>query len=123
MPVFSEKSLQRLGECHEDLQRVLRMAVEVMDFKVLQGHRGEAEQNKAFAEGKSKLQWPNSKHNQLPAQAVDVAPYPIDWEDRRRFHELAGVIKGIAHALGVQVKWGGNWERFKDYPHFELSAG
>ena len=39
------------------------------------GHRNKEDQNKAFAEGKSKLKWPKGKHNKLPSQAVDAAPY------------------------------------------------
>ena len=27
-----------------------------------------------------------------PSRAVDVVPYPIDWDDRERFHLFAGFV-------------------------------
>jgi len=64
----------------------------------------------------------------LPSLAVDVAPYPIDWNDRERFCYFAGYVKGIAKSLGTELRWGGDWDRdtqvkdnnFDDLPHFEL---
>jgi len=116
---FGKKSKKNLNTCHEDLQIILKEAIKVYDFSVLCGHRGEKEQNEAFANGKSKLKYPKSNHNQLPSNAVDIAPYPIDWKDINRFYELAGIIKGIAHILDIGIIWGGDWKFFKDYPHFE----
>ncbi|MDE0370390.1 MAG: M15 family metallopeptidase [bacterium] len=129
MPALSSRSLDRLDTCHEDLQRVMRMAIQHgPDFTVLQGHRGEREQEAAFRKGHSKVRFPDSKHNAIPARAVDVAPYPIDWNDLNRFRVLAGFVLGVAAALGVRMRWGGDWdrdfeeedERFRDLPHFEL---
>ena len=42
----------------------------------------------ARREGRSKLSWLESKHNCEPSRAVDIAPYPIDWDDRERFSHL-----------------------------------
>ena len=130
MPKFGSTSLERLQECDPTLQLILRWAVRYYDFTIVVGHRGEADQNAAFAAGNSKLQWPDGKHNSLPSKAVDIAPYPIDWEDTERFVFLAGVIMTIAHLLGVgdKIRWGDDWdrdgrmtdERFRDYGHFEV---
>ena len=90
------------------------------DFSILQGYRGEEEQNAAYEAGNSKLKYPDSKHNSLPSRAVDCAPYPIDWDDTERFKEMACVILEEASVAGVKLRWGGNWKTFKDYPHFEL---
>lgn len=128
MPKFSEASKRELASCHPDLQRVLNEAIKHIDFTVLEGHRGEEEQNAAHAAGRSKLKFPQSNHNLKPSQAVDIAPYPIDWQDWRRFDFLAGYVKGIASQMGVELRWGGDWDSdnemadqtFHDLPHFEL---
>lgn len=91
-----------------------------MDFTVICGHRGEEEQNKAFAEGKSKLKFPNSKHNSRPSMAVDLAPYPINWNDKEAFKRLSILIKKIASDKQIGITWGGDWKRFRDLPHYEL---
>ena len=64
--------------------------------------------------------WPNGKHNKKPSLAVDVVPYPVDWSDIERFIRFGWFVKGLAIGLGIKIRWGGDWKRFKDYPHFEL---
>jgi peptidoglycan L-alanyl-D-glutamate endopeptidase CwlK len=67
-----------------------------------------------------------SKH--MEGKAVDLAPYPIDWEDRERFHYMGGMIRGIGHQLGLKIRWGGDWDsdgeikdnRFDDLVHVEI---
>ena len=128
MPNFSRKSQVRLGSCHEDLQRLFRLVVVDFDCIILEGHRGEEAQNAYFMEGKSKLQFPDSKHNSYPSLAADVAPYPVDWNDRERFYYFAGFVKGCAMYQGTKIRWGGDWDSdtfvhdqtFFDLPHFEL---
>lgn len=128
MPAFSKTSLDRLATCHPKLQAVLNEVIKYEDFVVLEGHRGQEAQDKAFREGKSKLRWPHGKHNSLPSQAVDVAPYPVDWNDTHAFARLAGYIQCVADSMGIAVRWGGDWngngkskdERFLDLVHFEL---
>jgi len=64
----------------------------------------------------------------LAARAVDVAPYPIDWNDVRRFYYLIGYIRGIADKLGINIRVGADWngngeikdQNFHDLPHIEL---
>lgn len=128
MPKFSQASKDRLETCHPDIQRVLNEVIQHIDFTVLEGHRGEEKQNAAFEAGKSKLRFPQSKHNNRPSLAVDIAPYPIDWQDWRRFDLLAGYVLGIAAHMGITLRWGGDWDSdhdmkdqtFNDLPHFEL---
>lgn len=130
MPSFSGKSAARLAGCHPDLQRVLNKAIERYDFTVLCGHRTKAAQELAYTRGNSTLRWPHSKHNAEPALAVDIAPWPLDWSDTARFRELAHYVLGVADALGVPLRWGGDWDRdfdsadqrFDDLPHFELAG-
>jgi hypothetical protein len=90
------------------------------DCSIICGFRNEVEQEKAFRAGKSKLHFPHSKHNVWLSRAVDVVPWPIDWDDIERFKALAGIIKDRADLLKIKVVWGGDWVNFLDYPHWEL---
>lgn len=134
MRKFSNRSSERLNQCDKRLQRLLRTALQYMDLTVLEGHRDKETQNEYYStrlpngERRTKVQWPNSKHNSSPSLAVDVAPYPIDWEDRERFHLMGGLIMGLALAEGIDLRWGGDWDKdgevsdngFDDLVHFEI---
>lgn len=125
---FSKKSLELLSQCDERLQKLCYEVIKVMDISILVAYRGQEEQDKAFAEKKSKLKFPNSKHNKVPSLAVDVAPYPIDWADERRFYFMMGIFKAKADSLGIKIRLGGDWgsdnnfqnDGFVDLPHIEL---
>jgi hypothetical protein len=125
---FSNKSIAKLDQLDYRLQDILNEAVAHMDFMVITGHRDEASQNEKFAQGLSKVRWPNSKHNSYPSRAVDIAPYPIDWQDEQRFRDLARIVSQVAAQRGVQLRWGGDWDMdgdtsdntFNDLGHFEL---
>ena len=128
MPRFGSRSRKNLETCDEDLQALFSEVIKYFDCTVIQGHRGKEEQNKYFDEGKSKVKYPNGRHNASPSNAVDVVPYPIDWEDTDGMYYFAGFVKGVAFKLGIPVRWGGDWNdntevkdtNFKDLPHFEL---
>ena len=117
---LSDLSRQRLATCHPDLVRIVTIASARFPFEVLCGHRNEADQEAACAAGRSHEHWPNSRHNSDPAEAVDLAPLPIDWENTARFTALAVVMKQSAEDLGLEIVWGGEWVTFKDLPHYEL---
>lgn len=127
--------MSKLSTCHEDLQKIFYEVVRTFDCAILQGYRNEEDQNTDFSSGKSKLQWPNSKHNTKPSLAVDVSPYPIpNWNDTKDFVYFAGYVMGTAAKLFADGKighmpvWGGDWnnnkrtgdEDFCDYTHFQL---
>jgi hypothetical protein len=97
-------------------------ALKQLDMAVICGHRGEAEQEKAYKEGKSKVQWPRSMHNHLPSLAVDLVPYPLKWNDEKSFQTMGAVVKEAAARLKIPIQWGGDWTTFKDMPHFELKS-
>ena len=128
MPSFGKKSQERLNTCDPRLVELFEIVIEDFDCSVLEGYREKEAQNRAFDEGKSKLRFPEGNHNKYPSLAVDVAPYPIDWEDRDRFHYFAGFVKGVASQLGLDIRWGGDWDsdtqtkdnNFDDLPHFEV---
>lgn len=123
MPGFSKSSLAKLSTCHQDLYQICSDVIKNYDFTVVCGHRGNEDQDKAVAEGKSHTPWPTSKHNSTPSRAVDIAPYKdgkIDWDDIEAFRELAGHMFAAADKLKVKIKWGGDFVTLRDFPHFEL---
>jgi len=121
---LGKKSLERLRGVNSQLVNILFELVKIMDITVIEGVRTQERQDKLVAEGKSKTKF--SKH--ITGQAVDLAPYPIDWEDRDRFHYMGGMLRGIAKQMGVDVRWGGDWDsdgetkdnNFDDLVHLEL---
>lgn len=128
MPKFSSRSKAKLDTCDPKLQKVLNIAIKYYDFTVLEGHRDQKTQDMYYEQGKSKLKFPHGKHNSIPSKAVDIAPFPIDWKDHDRFRALANRIIGIGLALGIKLRWGGDWDgdlsfkdqSFHDLPHLEL---
>ena len=128
MPKFGRKSKERLNTCDSKLQKVFNEVIKHVDCSVLEGHREKDRQNKLFEEGKTKVKYPDGRHNRQPSSAVDVTPYPVDWKDRERQTLFAGFVIGVASQMGINLRWGGDWDqdfqvvdnRFDDFPHFEL---
>ena len=134
MITLGKMSRVHLETCHPKIQRLIselaRRVPRPMDFTITCGHRGQAEQDAAYEDGRSTKTWPNSLHNRLPSPAVDLAPYPVDWKDVPRFARLAGYVQCVADDLGIRIRWGGDWdqdgrttdEKLVDIPHFELHS-
>ena len=134
MPKFSQRSFSQLASCHIELQTLFYEVIRTVDCKILEGFRNESDQNKAFEEGKTELRWPSGRHNLSPSMAVDAAPYPVNWENTKRFFWFGGYVLGIAHRLKSEgkmtfsVRWGGDWDGDHDFDdqslndlvHFEL---
>ena len=128
MPYFGKTSKERLNTCDSNLQKVFNEVIKHVDCSVLEGHREKDRQNKLFKEGKTKVKYPNGRHNRQPSSAVDVTPYPVDWKDRERQTLFAGFVIGVASQMGINLRWGGDWDqdfqvvhnRFDEFPHFEL---
>ena len=128
MPKFSEKSKEKLTTCVPELQRLFNEVIKEKDCSIICGHRTKEEQEAAFKENKSKLQFPKSKHNFFPSKAVDVMPFPINWNDLKGIAEFAKFVLDKAKELNISIRWGGDWdrdgdwkgERFLDMPHYEI---
>ena len=124
MPKFGKRSKERLRGIDTRLVNVLNELVKIMDVTIIEGLRSEQRQEKLLKEGSTKTKF--SKH--ITGKAVDLAPYPIDWKDRDRFHYMGGMIRGIAKQLNVPVRWGGDWDSdgetkdnsFDDLVHVEI---
>lgn len=130
MTNFSTKSAAKLKTCHINLQIIMLEAIKEFDFTVLCGTRTVEEQQELYAQGRTKpgkiVTWidgvtQKSNHNYTPSRAVDVAPYPIDWNNLERFKALAKIVKRIAFENSVEIVWGGDWKKKPDFPHFELA--
>jgi len=128
MPKFGKKSKEELSTCRKELQEVFNEVIKTVDCSILEGNRHQTRQDLLYKEGKTKVKFPYGRHNALPSFAVDVVPYPIDWDDRERFHLFAGFVLGIAKSMDINLRWGGDWNqnwevddnKFDDFPHFEL---
>ena len=124
MPRFGKRSKQRLKGVDTKLVNVLNELIKIMDLTIIEGLRSEERQEKLLKEGKTKTKF--SKH--IQGKAVDLAPYPIDWEDRERFHYMGGMIRGIGKQLNTDIRWGGDWDSdgaiadnsFDDLVHVEI---
>ena len=124
MPKFGKRSKERLRGVDTRLVNVLNELIKIMDVTIIEGLRSKQRQEILLKEGKTKTKF--SKH--IEGKAVDLAPYPIDWEDRERFHYMGGMIRGIAKQLNIPVRWGGDWDsdgetkdnKFDDLVHVEI---
>ncbi len=138
---YGKSSTKVYNELHKDLQLVFKTVLKVMDHSLRVGFRNKAKQTEAFNSGNSKVEWPNSNHNEYPSMAADVVPYPApknwgedDRDEYEKFRYFAFYVLGVAdvlYALGAidhQLEWGGDWDNdkdvtdnnFNDLLHFQL---
>lgn len=129
---WGKRSKEKRGELDSVLSMVFDQALarSPFDLAITDAHRGEALQTEAFISGASKLNWPDSKHNSMPAKAGHLDPFPIDYKDIYRYYMLAGVVWAAADelALADRLRWGGDWdqdfdldeETFRDLAHWEI---
>ena len=106
---------------------IFNEVIKTIDCSVLEGNRSEAQQRENIEKGVS---WTmRSKHLRDPSHAVDVAPYPIDWNDIKRFKLFAAFVFATAKRLKISIRYGATWSRnptdkytgsHSDHPHFEL---
>ncbi len=125
MPSFGRTSKKHFDTLDTRLQEVLKIAIQVYDFAVFCGTRSEEDQNDAYFSGKSKVMYPNSKHNKNPSLAVDIMPWfkekpHIRWDNTIECERLSKIIKAVAISLGHEITWGGSWKNFPDFPHYEV---
>ena len=136
---LSQKSLQKLSGVHPKLQSVVKRAIQLtnQDFMVLEGVRTPERQKELYAQGRTKpgakVTWTlTSNHFVNPktgyGHAVDLVPWPVDWNDLKKFDEISQAMFSAAKELGVELRWGADWDRNgkprergeSDSPHFEL---
>jgi len=136
--VLGQRSLDRLRNVHPDLVRVVKRAITLstQDFSVLEGVRSLKRQEELYAQGRTKpgpvVTWTmNSKHRKQKdgfGHAVDLVPYPLDWNDLAKFDAISRAMFAAAKDEGVKIRWGADWDqdgkprerKETDSPHFEL---
>lgn len=116
---------ERLAQLHPDLAAVVRAAAPNMpwDVAVLETVRTAERQKQLVAQGASKtLQSRHLAGRDGFSRAVDLAPAPdgaISWA-WPLYHDLAAHMKRAAGNLEQTIEWGGDWQSFKDGPHWQL---
>ena len=127
MARFGKRSRSRLKGVNPKLVNILNEAIKLMDLTILEGLRSVERQKELVASGASKTM--KSKH--LKGMAVDVTPYPIDFDSAKginRHYYMAGMLRGIAHMMKITVRSGADWDsdgeikdqKFNDLVHLEL---
>jgi peptidoglycan L-alanyl-D-glutamate endopeptidase CwlK len=142
MNYWSKTSKRRLLTCHREIIRFAEEVLQVHDCSVITGYRNSVEQNKLYyaTPRRSKLKYPNSKHNINPSIAIDLVPYVPQlggptWDNEYSLY-FAGLALGVADMLfkngqmSYKIRCGLNWStnrqknfklnEFRDTLHFEL---
>lgn len=132
MRTWSANSQKHYDTLDPRLQKLCtRIRDEVCDISIICGHRGQVEQDEYYATGRSKVKYPNGKHNSMPSRAVDIQPYPMP-EYNPKVWAALGYIAGRAYAIaweeGFAIRWGGDWDNdgdltdqnFDDLYHIEV---
>ena len=130
--IFGRRSTERLDTCHCDIQHVMRLALYIskVDFFVAEGTRPEDKQNEYFMSGASKVEFPNSYHNEEPLSlGVDAVPYvngKAVWRynsinQMEAWNEVVRAIKLAAKILNVPLDWGFDLWKW-DRPHWQLTS-
>ena len=132
MNKWSPLSKSKYDTLNPKLQTLCDAILENWDCKIHWGFRNKEQQEEMVANKASKLHFPESLHNRYPSRGVDLTPYPVpEWEDYMTFYTFGGYVLGVADTLGIELRWGGDWDSdkdlhdqtFNDLMHFELEEG
>lgn len=131
---LGKTSLARLQGVDETLVNVVKRAIEIseVDFTVLEGVRTLERQRELYAQGRTapgKIVTWTMKSRHIEGKAVDLVPYPLDWNDLEKFNKIKDAMFQAARELDVNLRWGADWDgdgkyREKgeyDSPHFEIN--
>ena len=133
MRAFSEKSQSRLDTVHQDLQVVFNEVIKHFDCTIIYGLRTLEEQQSLYAKGRTaaggivtNCDGIRNVSRHQSGRAVDVIPWPIDWDNHDRIITFGWYVKGITtmlrryDAIEHNITWGGDWTKFVDLPHYQL---
>lgn len=137
MAEFSEKSKVRLATCDDRLVMLFTEVNNRRACSILEGVRTQADQERDFEKGASRLHWPHGKHNVQNegdlSHAVDVKPDDMTFDPPmppEKWKEFADLVQAVADEMGILIRWGGAWYGtypnppgiLNDLDHFELAA-
>ena len=86
------------------------------------GLRSTSDQAKLFEDGVSKADGVNNLSYHQSGKAVDVYAYvdgKASWE-KEHLAIIAAAMLQASGQLGYELKWGGLWKSWQDFPHFEI---
>lgn len=131
---LGKTSLARLKGVDETLVNVVKRAIEIseVDFTVLEGLRTLERQRELYAQGRTapgKIVTWTMKSRHIEGKAVDLVPYPLDWNDLDKFNKIKDAMFQAAKELDVNLRWGADWDGDGNYrekgeydsPHFEIN--
>lgn len=131
---LGKTSLARLKGVDETLVNVVKRAIEIseVDFTVLEGVRTLERQRELYAQGRTapgKIVTWTMKSRHIEGKAVDLVPYPLDWNDLEKFNKIKDAMFQAAKELDVNLRWGADWDGDGNYrekgeydsPHFEIN--
>jgi len=118
--ILSARSSERLGGVHKYLARMVRRALQLstVDFAVLEGRRSIERQQRLYDSGATRTL--NSRH--LTGHAVDLGAWVgggVRW-DWPLYEKINQAMQLAAAELDLPIEWGGDWQSFRDGPHFQL---
>jgi peptidoglycan L-alanyl-D-glutamate endopeptidase CwlK len=138
---LGKRSKDVYATLHPYWRLIIDDLLKIVDVSLIEGLRDSVTQVRYYAEGKSKLSFPLSRHNRTndPAlqrwefelsDAVDLVPYPSAYSDVDKMIDVSQIVLYIAGQKGIKVRWGGDWNNtgkpcngpddFFDPWHFEL---
>lgn len=111
---------ERLKDAHPLIQSFFDQSKAVHnDLHCSWVYRDKSSQDEAYANGASRLKYPQSKHNKLPAEAIDV--FQINDRGTAVFSKAFCVqLKTESENLGFDFRWGGDFKILGDFGHFEI---
>ena len=131
---LGKTSLARLQGVDETLVNVVKRAIEIseVDFTVMEGVRTMERQRELYAQGRTapgKIVTWTMKSRHIEGKAVDLVPYPLDWNDLEKFNKIKDAMFQAARELDVNLRWGADWDGDGNYrekgeydsPHFEIN--
>jgi len=123
---LGQNSLNNLVGVDERLIDIAEVAIKLsnIDFGIPStgGLRTEEVQAKLFGDGVSKADGVNNKSYHQSGKALDVYAYvdgKASW-DKLHLSLIAASMLQASSQLGYELKWGGLWKSWQDYPHFEI---
>lgn len=131
---LGKTSIARLKGVDETLVNIVKRAIEIseVDFSVLEGVRTLERQRELYAQGRTapgKIVTWTMKSKHIDGKAVDLVPYPLDWNDLSKFDKIRNAMFQAAKEQDVNLRWGADWNGNGEYrekgeydsPHFELN--
>ena len=119
-------SINNMSGIDERLIAIAELAITLtnIDFGIPNtgGLRSTEDQAKLFTSGVSKADGRTNKSYHQTGKAVDVYAYvdgKASW-DKLHLSLIAAAMLQASSQLGFELKWGGLWKSWQDYPHFEI---